>query len=83
MHEVKKYAEFHFASEENLMHDLRYPGLDEHRKRHSEMLSELSIRIGRANASWRNASHVLEFLTRWLDNHVRHDDRQFAMLSRQ
>jgi hemerythrin len=78
LREIKKYAEYHFTSEENYMVDLAYPLRAEHARHHSEMLAELSVRIGRANASWRQAAQVEEFLQTWLTHHIGIEDRKLA-----
>ena len=78
LHEIKKYAEYHFVSEENHMRDIGYPGLIEHSRIHSEMLSELSLRIGRVYAERRASREVLDFLIDWLSGHVVNEYRKFA-----
>ena len=78
LHEIKKYAEYHFVSEENHMREIGYPGLAEHARIHSEMLIELSLRIGRVNAEWKAVRDVLDFLVAWLSGHVANEDRKFG-----
>jgi hemerythrin len=39
LNELKKYAEFHFLSEENVMHECYYPGIDHHKRIHTEILN--------------------------------------------
>lgn len=78
LREIKKYAEYHFTSEENFMEDIAYPRRAEHARHHSEMLAELSVRIGRANTSWRHASDVEEFLQSWLANHINVEDQKLV-----
>ena len=41
MLELRKFTEFHFISEENLMHEIGYPGVDEHSLIHSDLLAQL------------------------------------------
>lgn len=78
LHEIKKYAEFHFASEENYMHGVGYPALAEHALIHSMMLSELSARILKARQSWRYTEPLIEFLEEWLQGHIAHEDKKLA-----
>lgn len=49
MLEIRKFTEFHFLSEENLMAELRYPGLRDHEKIHSELLSQFNVFIAKTN----------------------------------
>jgi len=78
LREVKKYADFHFASEESYMHAIGYPARAEHGEIHSHMLSELSVRILKARQSWRNAEPLLEFLATWLRTHIAGEDKKIA-----
>lgn len=38
MQELKKFTEFHFVSEENLMYEIGYPGVSDHALIHTELL---------------------------------------------
>ncbi len=67
--ELFKYAMFHFLSEENIMFKIGYPDLEEHRKRHFDLLDKLSLR-----ASQRHNEELLEFLVEWFFHHVQQDD---------
>lgn len=75
-YEIKKYAEFHFVSEENFMISVAYPGYLEHEQMHSHLLSELSMKIAEANRDERCARQVLEFLYRWLLGHIASEDKK-------
>ena len=43
--ELKKIAEFHFLSEENLMRETSFPGMREHAELHTELLMEFNFRM--------------------------------------
>lgn len=77
MHEIRKYAEFHFASEESFMYEIEFPGLQRHETIHSRLLQELSIRIGRVIHQHHNGEEVLSYLYSWLVEHVEREDSQF------
>jgi hemerythrin-like metal-binding protein len=81
--EIRKYAEFHFVSEENFMRDIRYPGLHEHEKLHSLLLSELGVRTIKATQHWRDARAVLSFLIDWLNVHIAYEDRKLTIYTAQ
>lgn len=40
--EVKQYVKFHFTSEENLMHETNYSGIEGHIALHAQLLMELN-----------------------------------------
>jgi hemerythrin len=47
LNEIASYARFHFLSEENLMEDIRYPQLDEHKHLHKTLIEALgNMRLG-------------------------------------
>jgi hemerythrin-like metal-binding protein len=70
LNELARYAPFHFLSEENLMVKLGYPGLEQHRQRHFELLDKLSLRMSSGPTE-----ELLEFLTDWLVHHAAREDR--------
>ena len=78
LQEIKKYAEFHFLSEENYMRDIAFDELAAHEKSHSYLLSELSLRIARVRSEKGEATAVLEFLWQWLTVHIAQEDRRFV-----
>lgn len=75
-YEIKKYAEFHFVSEENFMMQVGYPDYMQHEQMHSHLLSELSMKIAEANHNDKCAPEVLEFLYRWLLWHIAKEDKR-------
>jgi hemerythrin len=76
--EVKKFAEFHFISEENLMHETNYPGLRSHVIIHSNLISELNLMISRISNNKVLPEEVLEFLNDWLVSHIGEEDQRVA-----
>ena len=75
-YEIKKYAEFHFVSEENFMLSVAYPDYIEHEQMHSHLLSELSMKISEANRNEKCAPDVLDFLYHWLLVHIAREDKK-------
>lgn len=76
--ELKKFTEFHFLSEENLMAEIYYPELAAHEEVHSHLLAQLDVLSRRINIDQTNPEEVLDFLWRWLSGHIEHDDRKIA-----
>jgi len=76
--EVKKFAEFHFISEENLMHETNYPGLRSHVAIHSNLISELNLMISRISNQKVLPEEVLRFLNDWLIIHIGEEDQRVA-----
>lgn len=75
--ELCKYAAFHFVSEENLMHKLNYPGLDDHRELHQKLISELAARCVRDSPG-----DLVRFLVSWFIHHTVEEDRHIGDYAR-
>ncbi|NDU87166.1 MAG: hemerythrin family protein, partial [Ferrovum sp.] len=80
--EVKKFSEFHFISEENLMHEIHYPGTEAHELIHSELLSQLEVMIGRVSKKKEFPDDLLYFLNQWILGHIAHEDQHIADYAR-
>jgi hemerythrin-like metal-binding protein len=78
LNEVKKYAEFHFLSEENVMHECFYPGIYHHKRIHSEILFEFSVLSERVSQGRAQPSDVVVFLKSWLFDHILNEDIHVA-----
>ncbi len=78
INELKKYAEFHFASEENVMYESGYPELKAHQHIHSEILFELSVLEGHVSHGNAKPEDIYEFLKRWLFNHILYEDSKIV-----
>jgi len=78
LREVEKYAEFHFYSEENIMEDSGYAGVEAHRKEHRDLLNQLNNHIWLLQSEEIDLHQVLTFLHDWFINHTLHSDRLVA-----
>ncbi|MDD2700251.1 MAG: bacteriohemerythrin [Sideroxydans sp.] len=78
MLEIKKFTEFHFLSEENLMAELRYPGLADHERIHSELLAVLNVFIAQINRKQEAPEDILPQIVSWVANHVVSEDLKIA-----
>lgn len=69
----------HIFSEESLMRRHGYSGLDNHQKKHHQILEQLDVTARGISAGNRQlARDVLDFIESWWQNHVRNDDSQFV-----
>lgn len=68
--EVHKYAEYHFCSEENIMHEIDYPDIEDHKKEHQDLIEELSNLVWQFDFQQRDTSSLIEFLVKWFKNHT-------------
>jgi len=80
---MRIYAERHFADEEALMTEARYPDLEAHCRLHGtfrKMAGELEGRIG--DGPGLLSLETLEFLGAWFIGHIRNEDQRFAAFAR-
>jgi hemerythrin len=81
-----EYASVHFLAEEQLLTDLEYAGIDEHKKQHQDFIT--AIRGLNKQFSYNKdflAIHIQGFLLEWFYEHIRTKDmeyRQFMLKNR-
>ncbi|MBF0610101.1 MAG: HAMP domain-containing protein [Magnetococcales bacterium] len=73
--ELLHLARAHFAREEAYMKRIGFPGLDEHRQQHRQMLDTLK-EMGHQDKE--GTREVLRFALSWLFRHVRHHDQAYV-----
>ncbi|WP_319584475.1 bacteriohemerythrin [uncultured Pseudodesulfovibrio sp.] len=73
---MRDYSMVHFQAEEAVLRSLGYPDIEAHTKQHriyadkvDEFRRDMLVRT--------NLSQVFIFLSRWLTNHIMHEDRKF------
>lgn len=76
--EIKKFAEFHFLSEENLMNELKYPDVTNHEGIHSRLLSQLNVIIAKVNRKEHFPDEMLDMMHAWLTTHALHEDMKIV-----
>jgi hemerythrin len=76
--EIGKYAEFHFLSEENLMIDCNYPGLEQHKKLHRHLVASLEDQLFRINSGTGSPGQVFESLFEWFALHTSSEDKKLV-----
>ena len=73
--ELRKYADFHFTSEENIATSCNLPGVSGHHQRHVELLEEFNHHAAELNKGSKTVDEFLEFLTDWLIGHTIYEDK--------
>ena len=82
LEEVKKYAEFHFFSEENIMLDIEYPEYELHRQEHTRLLVAYQDHLYNYSVEAIDLSTLVEFLFEWFALHTTHTDKKLAAHTR-
>lgn len=76
--ELRKYAEFHFYSEENIMLDHDFPEYDAHRQEHVRLLCELERRFHDYRLDAATLNELVDFLFQWFALHTTCSDKKLA-----
>ena len=74
--ELRKYADFHFISEENIATSFDLPGVIGHHQRHSELLEEFNHRAEDLHKGLKSIDDFLGFLTDWFIGHTVYEDQK-------
>ena len=73
--ELKKYADFHFTSEENIATSYNLSGVSGHHQRHIELLEEFNHRAEDLNKGLQTIDEFLGFLSDWFIGHTIYEDK--------
>jgi len=73
------YTRIHFAVEESLMRLLGYPGYDEHKAKHEELIAHM-VELQEKVASGKTAIsfELMHFLKLWLTKHIMESDKEYS-----
>ena len=75
--ELRKYADFHFTSEENIATSCNLQGVSAHHQRHLELLEEFNHHAEDLNKDLITVDQFLGFLTDWFVGHTVYEDQKF------
>ena len=79
LHELVAYTREHFGQEEAQMLRIHYAELDAHRAEHAKLLAQLDALKAELDADQPiDAMGLYNFLTRWVKDHIVHDDTKLA-----
>lgn len=79
LEELNCYAREHFAREEELMKQYRYPYYQEHRYRHDEFREELhELALKDSTMKTIISIELLEFLKEWVKDHILREDKKMS-----
>lgn len=76
-----EYTDYHFSTEEKNMVNFHYPGYDEHKKAHAELittLGHLDEDFQEEGATQALAESINVFLVNWLVKHIKGIDIKFG-----
>jgi len=77
--ELVEYVAYHFRDEEMLMEDVEFPHLEEHRQKHAQLTASVRNYMETIeNNRQIKPEELLNFLSKWLINHIIHTDMQIG-----
>lgn len=76
--ELVDYTVSHFAYEEALMEQARYPFVEPHKKVHRLFIDKVTTYVKRFEAGEDVAGDLVAMLKKWLINHIRNEDGDYA-----
>ncbi|MCU7813082.1 MAG: bacteriohemerythrin [Candidatus Thiodiazotropha sp. (ex Notomyrtea botanica)] len=77
--DLADYTRIHFAVEESLMRILNYPGYEEHKEIHEELLhSVVDLQDKVATGKKSIGFELMHFLKTWLTKHIMEEDMQYS-----
>ncbi len=74
--ELRKYADFHFTSEENIATSCDLQGVSSHHQRHLELLEEFNHHAEDLKKGLISVGQFLGFLTDWFVGHTVYEDQK-------
>jgi hemerythrin len=72
-----KYAETHFADEEDYMLEANYPHFDEQKKQHEDFVATVIKMIEEFEAGNTEPVEMARYLKKWLLNHIAISDKKY------
>ncbi len=74
---MEQYSILHFETEERIMEQARYPGLERHHRLHCELTNQTKTVLASA-ALHHEPDKALHFLKDWWLTHINVDDRSYV-----
>lgn len=76
---LTEYTKIHFAVEESLMRIFDYPGYEEHKKQHEQLIQEiLDLEYKIIEEEHAISFQLLHFLKMWLTKHILESDMDYG-----
>ncbi len=78
LNDLLRHAQEHFADEERLMTEHRYPFADEHRAEHQRLIKDFKEHRTKFGGNGELSISLLYFFDQWLTRHILGSDRDLA-----
>jgi hemerythrin len=82
--QLSDYIAVHFQAEEKLLETVAFPELEQHKKRHVEFIQRVEgLKQDFHSGEVSVGVELLVFLTGWLIDHIKGEDRNYASLAKE
>ena len=79
LNELVDYTRFHFDREEAMLVKHGFPGSEEHKQKHAEMINEVEAFVAEYEKKGTDAlEDVADYLRDWLINHINGTDQEYS-----
>lgn len=79
LNELVEYTVYHFATEEKYFDQYEYPGSDQHKKQHKELVEQVAALKAKIDSGEKVLTlDVMNFLRDWLHDHIIGSDKLFG-----
>jgi hemerythrin len=79
LHKLVEYTQTHFAAEEKMMANAKYPGLAEHQVKHRDLIQQVRDFTSRFEKGEIALNlDLMTFLRDWLTNHIQKVDHEYG-----
>lgn len=77
--ELFQYIEYHFAAEEQFMLAVGYPGLEEQKQLHSQLVHDMNQLLKTSRDYVQLLARLKPVMTRWVLKHIREEDSKIGV----
>lgn len=79
LHHLFEYVEKHFRTEEEYFEKHSYPGLKEHKERHSEITKQIREVVTQSKSMTNLKEQLDTMLDKWIRVHILIEDKKFSI----
>jgi hemerythrin len=75
---LREYVVDHFADEEKFLEKVKYPDLEEHKKKHAKIVEEIKDSIATSKNLVQLKQKLEDLLDQWIKQHILIEDKKYA-----
>jgi hemerythrin-like metal-binding protein len=81
LNEIVEYASLHFKTEEKIMAEINYPGLEKHKEEHEHIKSDIykeCKRVAEMEATTLDVIWLYNYMRDWVKTHILEEDKAYV-----